>query len=513
MLARQAVVIGAGIGGLVAALLMAVRGLAVTLVETAPTPGGKMREVEVGGTKIDAGPTVFTMRWVFDEIFEEAGVSLSDCLILRPAETLARHSWNRIDRLDLCTDAGRNVDAVAQFANKAEAAGYLRFCDRARSIYETLRGPFICDSRPSVFDLVQRVGLGRLDQLVRVSPFSTLWNSLGEYFQDDRLRQLFGRYATYCGSSPFRAPATLMLIAHVERTGVWLIEGGMHRLAQSLADLCSKNGAVFRYGAQARQILVSGGCASGVELADGETLPADVVVLNGDVSALGEGLFGPEVSRFASVTPRHARSLSAVTWAIRAGVRDCPLVRHNVFFSDGYRAEFDDVFTHQRLPREPTVYVCAQDRDGCNMPTSGEPERLLCLVNAPANGDAGEPNAEELRRCEDSMFRRLADCGLELELKADAIARTTPTDFHRLYPASGGALYGRASHGWTASFARPGSRTRLPGLYLAGGSVHPGPGAPMAALSGRLAAWSAIADLASTVRSVPKAMLGGMSTR
>jgi 1-hydroxycarotenoid 3,4-desaturase len=506
------VVIGAGIGGLTAALLMAARGLAVSVIEKAAAPGGKMSEIDVAGAKIDAGPTVFTMRWAFEEIFEEAGASLSNFLSLKPADILARHAWSITERLDLFSDVAKSAQAIADFAGPREADGYFRFCDRSQEIYETLRDPFIRASRPSVFGLVRRAGLAGLPQLRRISPFATLWRSLGAYFRDPRLRQLFGRYATYCGSSPFHAPATLMLVAHVEREGVWLIEGGMHRLARALADLARRHGATFRYGAGAVRIEVQGGRASAVELADGERMAADIVVMNGDVSALGEGLLGEDVSWAAPTTSRQARSLSAATWAICAPARGFPLVRHNVFFSRDYRAEFDDIFTHRTFPREPTVYVCAQDREAADDARQSDDERLLCLVNAPANGDSAPSTIEELRSCEEAMFRRLDECGLCIDVKAKAMARTTPADFGLRFPATGGALYGRASHGWMASFARPGARTRLPGLYLAGGSVHPGPGAPTAALSGRQAAWSAMADLDSIAQSRPAATPGGTST-
>jgi 1-hydroxycarotenoid 3,4-desaturase len=189
-----------------------------------------------------------------------------------------------------------------------------------------------------------------------------------------------------------------------------------------------------------------------------------------------------------------------------------PLPRHSVFFSRDYAAEFEDVFTHGRLPREPTVYVCAQDR----LEPAGPPattERLLCLVNAPADGDRVARAPKEIDGCRDRMFAFLARCGLKVTSEEQATCATTPADFERLFPATGGALYGAATHGWNASFRRPGSGTRLPGLYLAGGSAHPGAGVPMAAISGRLAARQVLSHLASTSAWRLAAMPGGTSTR
>jgi 1-hydroxycarotenoid 3,4-desaturase len=303
-----------------------------------------------------------------------------------------------------------------------------------------------------------------------------------------------------------------MLVAHVEREGVWSIDGGMHGLARALANSAELLGATIRYNEQAAEVLTSGGRACGVRLASGEHIEADALILNADVAAVASGLFGSDARRAATSIPRRARSLSALTWSLVARTDGFPLQRHNVFFSRDYAAEFDDIFGHDRLPREPTVYVCAQDRDDDAGVAPAE-EKLLVLINAPANGDRHSFGAAEVEQCAQQTFGMLERCGLSIHRRPETTEVTTPTDFNRLFPATGGALYGRSSHGWTASFQRPGVRTRIPGLYLAGGSTHPGPGVPMAALSGRSAAACLIEDLASISQSPKTVMRGGMSMR
>lgn len=504
-------VIGAGVGGLAAAVDLTRIGFEVLLFERAAAPGGKLREVEIGGRRLDAGPTVFTLRGIFDQLFADAGEDLERQLTLTPAALLARHAWASGGQLDLYADVGQSADAIGHFAGSRAAQGFLSFTEQAKRIYETLDHSFIRAPRPSPLDLVRRIGIRALDDLWNVQPFSNLWRTLGSYFSDARLHQLFGRYATYCGSSPFLAPATLMLIAHVEQSGVWYVEGGMHRLAIALAGLAARRGATLRYGCEVTQIHTQGGRVSGLEIDARERIEVDAIVCNADNNALACGLFGPAAASSVHTTRASARSLSALTWNLLAPTEGFALAHHSVFFSADYRAEFDDIFRRRRLPRIPTIYVCAQDRrDSAGLPP-GQDERLLCLVNAPPTGDTHLFDTAEIESCETRVFELLERFGLRVKRRPEHTLATSPSDFERLFPSTGGAIYGPASHGWKASFRRTGSRSALPGLYLAGGSNHPGPGVPMAATSGRLAAACIAADRASIVRSRTVAMCGGTS--
>ncbi|MEZ4380865.1 MAG: phytoene desaturase family protein [Nannocystaceae bacterium] len=520
----RVIVVGAGIGGLAAAVDLSRRGVEVIVVERAPAVGGKMRELIIDGRGVDSGPTVMTMRWVFDELFAAAGERLEDHVGLTAMEVLARHGWPDGGRLDLFTDIERSADAIGRFASARDAAGYRRFCEHTRRTYEAVRGPFIAERRPTLPSLVRSLGWRGLGQIADVDVHRTMWRALGEFFVDPRLRQLFGRYATYYGSSPFKAPATLNLIAHVERLGVWSVDGGMYRLAEALAGLARAQGAVIRCGEEVAEILVDERRASGVRLASGERLAADAVVANVDVAALARGLLGPQVARSVGAPDPKRRSLSALTWSMVAEARGFPLSRHTVIFSGDYRAEFDALVRGCRLPSDPTVYICAQDRrcDASGARTAAaadaDGERLFVLVNAPARGGEGyfsanaAGSAGEIEACEAATFRALRRAGLEITRDPARTRRTSPDDFSRMFPGTGGAIYGAATHSWSASLSRPGARTKIPGLYLAGGSAHPGAGVPMVALSGRFAATTLAEDLASTASSRRTDTPGGTST-
>ena len=488
---RRIVIIGGGVGGLAAAALLA-GDFDVELLERAEKPGGKIRTNSVGVEEIDAGPTVFTMPWVFEEIFAESHDDFHARVRLEPLETIARHYWENGAKLDLFADAARSADEIGRVFGACAARNYLNFCRRSARLYLAMRDAHIRAGAPGLARLV--LGANPFD-LSAVNPFLTLWEALTKDFQEPRLIQLFGRYATYCGSSPYAAPAAMMLIAHVEREGVWKIEGGMSALARALADLATRNGAHIRCRTDVERILVERGRATGVELANGERMEADATVFNGDPEALASGLLGETARAALALAPHRTPSLSAVTLTMSAKASGAALSTHNVFFSDDYRREFDLILAGRGMPERPTAYVFAPNAD-----VSTDRQKLFVLANSSPVDDGQAAPIERVMRSRRDIIEQLNRCGLKLEFDEATATVTTPEDFAKRFPGSRGALYGSATHGWRAPFERPTARTRIPGLYIAGGGAHPGPGIPMAALSGKAAAAAICKDLASTER-------------
>lgn len=500
---RKAIVIGAGMGGLAAAIRLAAQGLSVTVVEAASAPGGKARAIASAAGPVDTGPTVLTMRGVFDELFALAGQKLEDQITLQRQPILARHWWKDSPTLDLFPERDANIEAIRAFAGPREAAAFARFDSLAKALFQAFDAPVMRSAKPDL-PIIAGATLRQPRIWPALLPGMTLTRLLRMQFRDQRLIQLFGRYATYVGGRPDHSPGVLSLIWQAEAAGVWAVEGGMHGLALALARLAEGLGVRFRYDCRAKRIIRQGGRVSGVEI-EGQTLPAHICVFNGDPAALSQGLLGDGV---AQILPRKAsqpRSLSAWVWAFAARPKGVDLVHHNVFFSDDPREEFGPIGRGD-MPVKPTLYVCAQDRG------SGPPkdlERFEIIMNAPAGA---LPFPKEEAQCRTRTFQSLKDLGLSFSPEPEGRTLTTPSLLEGLFPGSQGAIYGRSPEGAMATFQRPGARTALPGLYLAGGGAHPGAGVPMAALSGKHAAEAIRQDLISPSTSAPTATPGGIST-
>ena len=499
------VIVGAGIGGLSAALRLAHAGLSVDVVEMADGPGGKMRTLpsEVGA--IDIGPTVMTMRPVFEELFADVGERLGDHVSLVRDDVLARHHWRDGSSLDLFHDRDASAEAVRVFAGARAEQQFLAFSARAKALFEAFEAPVMHATTPKLGALTGHV-LRQPGLIPAMAPGLSLARSLKAQFSDPRLRQLFGRYATYVGGSPYQSPAVLGLIWHSEASGVWSIPGGLHGLARAMNKLAMARGARFHFNTKVEEITMRGDRTHAVRLSDGRTLPARTVLFNGDPKALHDGLLGAAARVAVPARSVKARSLSAYVWGFAAKPHGLRLSHHNVFFCDDPRIEFADA-TGGRLPRDASLYICAQDRGGGAEPDGIE--RFEIIMNGPAGH---KPTLEERDLCRTRTFETLQKMGLTFSPQPRDEHLTTPQDFAEAFPGSDGSLYGLSPHGMMATFARPTASTRIKGLYLCGGGAHPGAGIPMACLSGKHAAEAILTSLASTSTSRRMDTLGGMST-
>ena len=499
------IVIGAGIGGLATALRLS-KQADVTLLEAHSAPGGKMRALPSAAGPVDAGPTVMTMRPVFEDLFRAAGSELADEITLISEDILARHHWPDGSALDLFAERETSEAAVEAFAGPKARRQFSKFCDRAKALFTAFDAPMMKASEPKLGALTAHV-LRHPSLIPAMAPGLTLAQSLARGFSDPRLQQLFGRYATYVGGSPYESPAVLALIWQAEAAGVWRVQGGMHAFAQALSKLADKNGVEAHYDAPVDRVEIQGGRAVAVHAPNGRHA-GDAIVYAGDPRALSLGLLGDGARTAVKEAGTEPRSLSAFVWAFAAKPEGVDLTHHNVFFADDPRNEFN-ALTKSEMPKDGTLYVCAQDR-GTGATPDGL-ERFEIILNGPARPGT-TPNPEEITACQDMTFTRLQQMGLRFSPTPETTTLTTPEMFNHLFPGSAGSLYGRSPHGMMAAFQRPTARSLLPGLYLAGGGAHPGAGIPMAALSGHHAAAAIAQDLGLTSTSRQTATPGGIST-
>ncbi len=499
----RTIVIGAGIGGLAAALWLSDAGHHVQVFERHSAPGGKIRVIPSAAGPVDAGPTVVTLKRVFEELFADVGERLADHLTLRPAPVIARHFWKDGTTFNLFADIDATLAEVRHIFGARAEADYDRFRKGAALLFEEFEPSMIRAATPSRAALTLQT-LRKPSLIREMKPGLSLKTALRRSFREPRLAQLFGRYATYVGGLPSQSPALLSLISDAEAQGVWSIDGGIHRLPSTIARLAKDRGAELHYDAHVTGILTKNGRVNGI-LCNGKEILAETVVFNGDPLALADGALGADATSLVSRMATMPRSLSAqvLSFASRLPADQPDLSHHNVFFGDDPDTEFQPL-KDGKLPEDPTLYVCAQDRTAGA--TSKGVERFEIIMNAPpTTAYEGQPE------CHHMILKQLAAFGLRFQKEPTARDLTTPQMFDALFPQSGGSLYGRSPQGMMAAFKRPTARTKLRGFYLAGGGAHPGAGIPMATLSGRHAAEAILMDQTSTSMSPRADMPGGMS--
>jgi phytoene desaturase len=472
------IIIGAGIGGLSAAIHLASAGREVVIFEQSAKPGGKMSRLQAAGFTWDRGPSVVTMRHVFDELFASAGRRLENYLTLEPVEPLTRYFYPDGTVLDATRDLPRMLAQIRQIEPR-EVEGYLNFLAYAARLHR-ITGPVFIYDQPPTWRSFLRVPIrdwGRVDGL------RTMDAAICGYVRSPHMRQFLGRFATYVGASPYLAPATLNVIAHVELTeGVWYPRGGVYQIAVALSKLAGELGVRTHFQNRVTNILIENGEICGVELSTGEVIPAKHVISNLDVTTtrrhlLGEAPTGPE------------KEVSGSGFILLLGVahQHPELTHHNIFFSADYAREFQQIFEEGVPPDDPTIYVAITSKTDTGHAPLGC-ENWFVLVNAPPVGPNFDWTAQAVAY-RDLLLDRLAARGYDLRPHLRYEQVLTPLDLQRETGGWRGALYGASSNNRWAAFRRPHNRAKdVRGLYFAGGSTHPGGGVPMVTLSGKAVA-------------------------
>ena len=482
------VVIGAGIGGLTAAVSLAVRGRDVLVLEAAQQPGGKAGTIVVDGVELDTGPSLLTLPSVFDAVLQEAGTSLAEELeLLRPSPAF-RYLYADGACLDIHHSADATLASVRDTLGARAEAELSDFLAYAKRIWDAAAPAFVFGEAPRWSKLVlggPRTWLAAS----RIDPFRTMKNAIDGRVQSPHLRTLLYRYATYNGSDVRRAPGTLNCIAHVELTlGGFAIKGGMYELVRALVRIAERVGVRIQCGARVSEIDIEGGRAAGVRLHGGGRVDAHAIVANTDVTHLVEALLPSNME--TGIAMGGAPSMSAHNAILKASATGwTDRVAHTVMFPDRYLQEFEDIFDRSRLPMEPTIYICAQH--ACHQRVGWpDAEPLFLMINAPGGVDwtANSGQTEAGAPLWKEVHARLVRRGLA-EASDRIVWSRTPQDLASRFPGSGGSLYGAASNDPWVAFRRPSNVIRkVPGLYLASGTAHPGGGVPLAACSGRQAA-------------------------
>ena len=481
----RVVVIGAGLGGLASAARLAAAGHDVEVHEAAEDAGGKLGVVERDGFTFDTGPSLLTMPGLLDELFAATGGPAD--LPVTPVDPASDLRFADGTRLVLPHDPARVPAALDAALGAGTGAAWQRLHDRSRHLWSLVGRDVL--RRPLMTSALLRMSARPAD-LRAVAPWRTVRGLGRRLLPDPRLRTWLERYATYSGSDPRRTPAVLSVSAFVEQEfGAWWVPGGLRRIVDVLLARCRELGVAVHLGSPVEAVLVDDGRVAGVRVAGGERA-ADVVVSNADAAVLHERLLPRDAApRARRRLRRTAPSSAGFVLLLGLSGRE-PGPAHRVLFPADYTAEFDAVFGRRPRPVEdPTVYVHAPD-DPALRPDD-DSEGWFVLVNAPVHDpgrgvDWDAPGLAEAYA--EHVLDVLAARGTDVRHRLRFVEIRTPADLERSAGAPGGAIYGTASHGPRAALRRPANAGPVSGLYLVGGSAHPGGGIPLVLMSAEIVA-------------------------
>ncbi|AKQ47087.1 phytoene dehydrogenase [Rufibacter radiotolerans] len=479
-----AVVIGSGIGGIAAAIRLVVKGYAVTVLEANATFGGKMTQFTLpGGYRFDAGPSLFTLPQLVDDLFTLAGRTPKDYFRYQRLPIVTQYFWQDGTRLT----AHANADAFAQEVEDklgVPQEQLLKHLQKVARLYHATADTFLHKSLHKLGTFLSPDVLKTLPALPELGLTTTMHAANARAFKDPRLVQLLDRYATYNGSDPYQAPGTLNLIPHLEfNIGAYYPEGGIYAIAESLVKLATELGVKFRYNEPVQEIITEGSRTTGVRTNQG-TYFAGIVVSNMDVVPTYRKLLPKQPA--PEKTLRQPRSSSALIyyWGISRTFPELDL--HNIFFSQDYRQEFEHIFQKGTVTHDPTVYVNITSKLTLSDAPAGH-ENWFVMVNVPHN--AGQDWETLIQETRQRVVQKVSQSlGVNLEELITTERVWDPKGIEADTSSFAGALYGSSSNNKMAAFLRhPNFTGKLKGLYFVGGSVHPGGGIPLCLLSAKIA--------------------------
>lgn len=485
----QVIVIGAGAAGLATAARLAVKGHNVTVLEQAPSVGGKLATYRRDGFAFDTGPSLFTLPAVYRDLFVKTGAALEEEVDLQPVEPAFSYRFTDGSSVTMPgVDPARCASALGDAFGGRSEADWRTLMDRAGRMWRLTRGPFLQAPLNGWRSLLP---LAKPADVATIAPWSTLRKLGNSLLSDPRAVTILDRYATYTGSDPRKAPAVLATVPYVEQEfGAWHLGGGVGTLADALRRRCQSRGVDIRTGVDVTRITTEHSGVTGV-IADDSWHRADIVVANADAGTVyGQLLQDERAKGPARRIRRNDASLAGFVLLLAVRGRTPGLLHHNVWFPDDYDAEFDAIFGKDPRPvADPAIYVCAPDDP--RMRPDDEHESWFVLVNAPRHDpgrgvDWQAPGMAETYA--NRILERLAARGMDVRDRIVWREIRTPADLQHDARAPGGSIYGTSSNGARAAFARPANSSPVPGLFLVGGSTHPGGGLPLVGMGAHIAA-------------------------
>jgi phytoene desaturase len=492
-------IIGGGLGGLAAACILAARGHKVVLWEKNDWLGGKAAELSDAGFRFDMGPTILTVPRVLHRIFAEAGRNTADLLDLRRLDPQWRCFFQDGSVLDLAEDTADMAYNLRNYA-PGSGSGYRDFISISARLHEVSEKFFFWRSVEDIFDTLDLKGgldLATLEDVLSLRMPRTVAGQVRRCVDDTRVAQMLDHFVQYVGSSPYGSPAVLCGIGHMQtHDGVWYPIGGTRAVPVALEKLARELGVEFRLGLAVNRIVTADGRVRGVETVDGRITPVSAAVSNMDSVRTYKELVGGGAAKSFSRRWKREPACSGVVLYLGLDRAYDHLAHHNFVFSRDPEEEFHFIYGLGEPAPDPTCYVAAPARTEPGVAPPGG-EALYVLVHTPYIRPRHDW-AAMLPHYRAIILDKLKRTGGMPDIESRIVFESvlTPQDIHDRYSVQNGAIYGLASHGRMFGAFKPGNRSRdLPGLYLAGGAAHPGPGMPMVLMSGWIAADSLDADL------------------